>query len=232
MPSYHDNMDMDSQHKDRTVSWLSYLYDGNSYTWKDGLYISSLYWNGAINIDGLVQDCSNSIANAQELLQSCTEPSIRSRTWLLRGWGGDIFNMVVAVVAGAAAEDEIAIVVHLLGRRAFSDLADAHRTVALLDLVAPATTLLPLEAQRAVAPQTIAVLLRFQPVARLAAITVLLLGARVADALGRVIVVADFGADHRCHRTCENTTCVGTLKNTWALIKHKDCLSQVWGFPG
>ena len=26
------------------------------------------------NIDGLVQDCSNSIANALELLQSCTKP--------------------------------------------------------------------------------------------------------------------------------------------------------------
>ena len=28
----------------------------------------------ACNIDGLVQDCSNSIANALELLQSWTEP--------------------------------------------------------------------------------------------------------------------------------------------------------------
>ena len=28
------------------------------------------------NTDGLVQDCSNSIANAMELLQSCTKPSI------------------------------------------------------------------------------------------------------------------------------------------------------------
>ena len=28
------------------------------------------------DIDGLVQDCSNSIANALELLQSCTKPSI------------------------------------------------------------------------------------------------------------------------------------------------------------
>ena len=31
-------------------------------------------WN--LQIDGLVQDCSNSIANALELLQSCTKPSI------------------------------------------------------------------------------------------------------------------------------------------------------------
>ena len=28
------------------------------------------------HIDGLVQDCSNSIANALELLQACTEPLI------------------------------------------------------------------------------------------------------------------------------------------------------------
>ena len=28
------------------------------------------------HIDGLLQDCSNSIANALELLQSCTKPSI------------------------------------------------------------------------------------------------------------------------------------------------------------
>ena len=33
----------------------------------------------AHHIDGLVQDCSNSIANTLELLQSCTKPSISSR---------------------------------------------------------------------------------------------------------------------------------------------------------
>ena len=33
-----------------------------------------------LHIDGLVQDCSNYIANALELLQSCTKPS----TWSLR----------------------------------------------------------------------------------------------------------------------------------------------------
>ena len=32
--------------------------------------------NKALDIDGLVKDCSNSIANALELLQSCTKPSI------------------------------------------------------------------------------------------------------------------------------------------------------------
>ena len=31
------------------------------------------------NIDGLAQDCSNFIANALELVQSCTKPSI----WLI-----------------------------------------------------------------------------------------------------------------------------------------------------
>ena len=31
------------------------------------------------HFDGLVQDCSNSIANALELLQSCTEPSVYSQ---------------------------------------------------------------------------------------------------------------------------------------------------------
>ena len=31
-----------------------------------------------VYINGLVQDCSNSIANALELLQSCTKPSMSS----------------------------------------------------------------------------------------------------------------------------------------------------------
>ena len=33
------------------------------------------------HIDGLVQDCSNSIANALELLQSCTKPSTFTMVW-------------------------------------------------------------------------------------------------------------------------------------------------------
>ena len=36
---------------------------------------------GVKYVDGLVQDCSNSIANALELLQSCTKPSI-SGNWI------------------------------------------------------------------------------------------------------------------------------------------------------
>ena len=35
-----------------------------------------------IHINGLVQDCSNSIANELELLQSCTKPSI----YVLANW--------------------------------------------------------------------------------------------------------------------------------------------------
>ena len=30
-----------SHYKDKTVSWLSYLYTGNLHTWKDGLYIET-----------------------------------------------------------------------------------------------------------------------------------------------------------------------------------------------
>ena len=46
--------------------------------WSYGAQFCCLsYWqNMAEYIDGLVQDCSNSIANALELLQSCTKPSI------------------------------------------------------------------------------------------------------------------------------------------------------------
>ena len=36
--------------------------------------IKNMYFHQ--HIDGLVQDCSNSVAGALELLQSCTKPSI------------------------------------------------------------------------------------------------------------------------------------------------------------
>ena len=36
------------------------------------------------HVDGLTQDCSNSIANALELLQSCTRPSMCSNLRLLK----------------------------------------------------------------------------------------------------------------------------------------------------
>ena len=35
------------------------------------------------HIDGLVQDCSNSIANTLQLLQSCTKPSIYGTYWTM-----------------------------------------------------------------------------------------------------------------------------------------------------
>ena len=44
-------------------------------------YTPSLVWP---YIDGLVQDCSNSIALAMELLQSCTKPSIYTELILYR----------------------------------------------------------------------------------------------------------------------------------------------------
>ena len=49
------------------------------------------------NCDGLVQDCSNSIANAQELLQSCTKPlewsyNKHERKWQ-RNWNSDFLQV-------------------------------------------------------------------------------------------------------------------------------------------
>ena len=45
-----------------------------------GQVVTCIQWGRGLfeynDIDSLVQDCSNSIANALELLQSCTEPSI------------------------------------------------------------------------------------------------------------------------------------------------------------
>ena len=58
----------DSHYKNRSLSWLFNLYNENPYSWKDSLYLK--HW-----MDGLVQDCSISIANALEILQSCTKPS-------------------------------------------------------------------------------------------------------------------------------------------------------------
>ena len=49
--------------------------------WINGRHVSDdisicFYLNEKFYIDGLAQDCCNSIANALELLQSCTKPSI------------------------------------------------------------------------------------------------------------------------------------------------------------
>ena len=40
--------------------------------------IGRIYHTTEVDIDGLMQDCSNSIANALELMQSCTKPLIYS----------------------------------------------------------------------------------------------------------------------------------------------------------
>ena len=48
--------------------------------------------------DGLVQDCSNSIANALELLQSCTKPSTLSWNFLSQGIHGTASNLVNVAV--------------------------------------------------------------------------------------------------------------------------------------
>ena len=39
------------------------------------IFLNCVLLNFLLQIDGLVQDCSNSIANALELLQSCTKLS-------------------------------------------------------------------------------------------------------------------------------------------------------------
>ena len=56
------------------LSWLEER--ATSMTWR-------CHWQ-EIHIDGLVQDCSNSIANALELLQFCTEPS-KWCFWIIKG---------------------------------------------------------------------------------------------------------------------------------------------------
>ena len=55
-----------------------YLYDGKPYTGMCLYWISpgSFMLIKEFHIDGSVQDCSISIANALEILQSCTKPSI------------------------------------------------------------------------------------------------------------------------------------------------------------
>ena len=48
-----------------------------------------LFYAGMFNsrhIDGLVQDCSNSIANALELLKSWTKPSLSNNNILMLFW--------------------------------------------------------------------------------------------------------------------------------------------------
>ena len=62
---------------------MSSLVTGFIYSAMPHAFMSDKLWQSmehmaatGLYIDGLVQDCSNSIANALELLQSCTEPLI------------------------------------------------------------------------------------------------------------------------------------------------------------
>ena len=61
----------DSHYKDKRVVEPSYLCNGNTQTWKDRLYIETRpsipVTKMAVHFDGLVQERSNSIANALEL---------------------------------------------------------------------------------------------------------------------------------------------------------------------
>ena len=50
--------------------WIGYTTHNNILTYVNSLKLHEAY------IDGSVQDCSNSIANALELLQYCKKPSI------------------------------------------------------------------------------------------------------------------------------------------------------------
>ena len=51
-------------------------------------------------IDGLAQDCSNFIANALELLQACTEPSISSS------------HVIYTIKKGIAFQENIAYILY------------------------------------------------------------------------------------------------------------------------
>ena len=56
-----------------SAKWRPFCHSLNGLKWRKQIL---LQWQDTVYFDGLVQDCSNSIANALELLQSCTKPSI------------------------------------------------------------------------------------------------------------------------------------------------------------
>ena len=58
-----------------------------------------LRWYSINHIHGLVHDCSNSIANTLELLQSYTKPSI----WYARGFVAFCFVVVILSILGVSA---------------------------------------------------------------------------------------------------------------------------------
>ena len=67
----------DCEYREKMVSQPSYIHKWNPHTKMGFFYIETRPWFlTGLRIDGLVQDYSNSIANALELLQSCIKPSI------------------------------------------------------------------------------------------------------------------------------------------------------------
>ena len=64
--------------------WNPAVFTLRQFNWKCSRN-QSLEYVAKLQINGLVQDCSNSIANALELLQSCTEPSIWYRHHISHG---------------------------------------------------------------------------------------------------------------------------------------------------
>ena len=56
--------------------WYALKQGYKAYRHVYGFLVKETWWPCLQNIDGLVQDCSNSDALAMELLQSCTKPSI------------------------------------------------------------------------------------------------------------------------------------------------------------
>ena len=62
------------QHRKFTVECRYNMVQDEVYLRKDRVSIARI-WEKT-DRDGLVQNCSNSIANALKLLQSCTKPSI------------------------------------------------------------------------------------------------------------------------------------------------------------
>ena len=71
---------------DKNILKITFLFQkSNLATTEKQTTLFWWYYSVKDDIDGWAQDCSNSIANALELLQSCTKPSIsyslHTQTW-------------------------------------------------------------------------------------------------------------------------------------------------------
>ena len=65
--------------KHRSKDYNAAIEPGTSPWYINLKIVDNFKWN--VHINGLVQDCSNSIANALELLQSCTKLSISQKDY-------------------------------------------------------------------------------------------------------------------------------------------------------